>query len=570
MTQRKSHFLAERQVNGITVAAFLVVALGMLLLIGMGIGGLHATQRSLAHTSSHQQTAFQALFAMINASRDRSLILHRIHVIDDPFEIEDALRRYYALGTAFAVARAELDSLDNGPALEQALERQRELARQIVSGQERVIDLVRDERQREAERLLIEKVQPLQDRMLNELAEILRLQLTTTNAKIAASRDLASRLLTLLALVGGLSLLVVMLVGSVSRRYLLRTTHALEQQAEELKHSLSELESQKQALDAHDIVSVADATGAITYMNDRFCEVSQYGRDELIGKTHRVLKSGEHDAAFYARMWRTISSGEVWKGEICNRRKDGGLYWVATTIVPFLDADGLPYKYVSGRTDITSVKEAERITRRGKEELEALVAERTAALEDANQVLAREVDERKRLQAELETLVTTDGLTGVGSRRYFNQAFDIEIGRADRHDVALSLIFMDIDHFKRINDIHGHTVGDQVLSEFAALISGHVRAHDTFARWGGEEFVLLVPETGLDGARKLAEKLLALIRAAQFTDVGRVTCSFGVVERCAGETRAEVVARADEALYRAKAEGRNRVVALNAEAPVDD
>lgn len=131
------------------------------------------------------------------------------------------------------------------------------------------------------------------------------------------------------------------------------------EQAESLRATLYERERQQQALDAHAIVSVADAAGIITYVNDRFCAVSGYSRNELLGQNHRIVKSNEHLAEFYRDMWSTIAHGSIWRGEVCNRRKDGSLYWVETSIVPFLDNAGRPYQYVSIRTDISHIKETE-------------------------------------------------------------------------------------------------------------------------------------------------------------------------------------------------------------------
>ncbi|MCK9394701.1 MAG: PAS domain S-box protein [Methylobacter sp.] len=131
------------------------------------------------------------------------------------------------------------------------------------------------------------------------------------------------------------------------------------EQAESLRAALYERERQQQALDAHAIVSAADAAGIIIYVNDRFCEISGYSRNELLGQNHRIVKSSEHLAEFYRDMWRTIARGNIWRGEVCNRRKDGSLYWVETSIVPFLDDTGRPYQYVSIRTDISHIKETE-------------------------------------------------------------------------------------------------------------------------------------------------------------------------------------------------------------------
>lgn len=113
------------------------------------------------------------------------------------------------------------------------------------------------------------------------------------------------------------------------------------------------------ALNQHAIMSIADASGTITFVNDKFCQVSGYRADELLGQNHRILKSGKHPDHFYSEMWDAISSGKTWQGKVCNRAKDGRLYWVESSIVPFLDEEGLPYQYISLRTDITLLMETE-------------------------------------------------------------------------------------------------------------------------------------------------------------------------------------------------------------------
>jgi diguanylate cyclase (GGDEF)-like protein len=153
-----------------------------------------------------------------------------------------------------------------------------------------------------------------------------------------------------------------------------------------------------------------------------------------------------------------------------------------------------------------------------------------------------------------------DALTKVYNRVKFNEVLEGMIYRANRYDFKFSIVLLDIDHFKAINDNHGHNVGDKVLIELARLINMSLRDSDVFARWGGEEFVIIAEETNSKEIFLLASRLQKVVSEYQFKNVGRVTCSFGVTEFKVGDTQALLFERVDEALYEAKDNGRNQVV----------
>jgi len=164
---------------------------------------------------------------------------------------------------------------------------------------------------------------------------------------------------------------------------------------------------------------------------------------------------------------------------------------------------------------------------------------------------------------QLAQLANTDVLTGVSSRRSFLAGLEAELARARRHDESLSLLMLDIDHFKRVNDVHGHPIGDAVLKQFTATCASMLRAHDLFGRLGGEEFAIALPHTDLDGARSVAEKIRMAIEQAPLTTAAgniEITVSIGVAQTQAGQHGIDqLIAWADKALYDAKHGGRNQV-----------
>lgn len=247
--------------------------------------------------------------------------------------------------------------------------------------------------------------------------------------------------------------------------------------------------------------------------------------------------------------WRFIEAvrqnGFVKDMELRLKKKDGTPIWCSCTAVAVLNAAGEP-EWVDGvLEDITERKEADEKLQQYKKELEIRVQERTAELMEAN--------------ARLRELSEKDPLTMIANRRSFFASLENEMKKAKRFKRALSLLMIDVDHFKEINDRYGHNCGDEVLKTTAEIMGSMIRHIDVLARHGGEEFVVLISETELEGASALANRMRVAIEAHSFPDVGRVTISAGVAAYESGDSVTNFIEKADKALYEAKRNGRNRV-----------
>ncbi len=297
---------------------------------------------------------------------------------------------------------------------------------------------------------------------------------------------------------------------------------------QKLQSSANALTDLKVALDAHAIVAVTDARGVITSVNEKFCSISQYNRAELIGRTHSVVNSGVHAPAFFRNLWKTISSGEIWTGEICNRAKDGSLYWVQTTIVPFLDDCARPVQYISLRVDVT---------------------------------------QRKLLEEDSARRAFFDDLTGLPNRSLMKRRLQ-EMKQACAGSGGYgALMFLDLDNFKEVNDTLGHESGDELLRQVGVRLNGLMRAGDTVARAGGDEYVIIVgdldaDETGAAGkALAMAERVLRALNQPYDIQLAEVhsSASIGVVVfHGEPETDGEILKHADMAMYRSKIQGKNQ------------
>jgi diguanylate cyclase (GGDEF)-like protein/PAS domain S-box-containing protein len=306
-----------------------------------------------------------------------------------------------------------------------------------------------------------------------------------------------------------------------------KTMEALRQSEQRTKNTLAELKLQKLALDKHAIVAITDVKGLITYANSKFCEISGYSLEELINQDHNILNSGHHPKGFFKEMYRQLASGKLWQKDVCNRAKNGSLYWVDTTILPSRGDNGKIQGYISIRTDIT---------------------ERKVAIEKSRH------------------LALYDVLTDLPNRRLLLDRLHLVLASNTRSNSRAGLLFIDLDHFKILNDTLGHDVGDLLLKQVALRLTTYIRQSDTIARLGGDEFVVILNDlsedtmTAEEQTEVIGEKILTLIN--QPYQLGKQlhnsTCSIGATlfGGLPLETD-ELFKQADIAMYEAKKSGRN-------------
>ncbi len=276
-------------------------------------------------------------------------------------------------------------------------------------------------------------------------------------------------------------------------------------------------------------LSMTDKAGDITYVSDAFCRFTGYTREQLLGQNHRLFRSPNISHEFYTKMWNTISSGRVFRGEIENRSRSGKPYWVDASITPIFNEEGEIETYMAIRKDITSEKKVEK-------------------------------------------LAITDALSDLYNRRYFNMVFEKEIKRLKREGGKLCFIMLDIDHFKLYNDKYGHLKGDEVIISVANTLKEVCkRSTDQVFRLGGEEFgiVLINPKT--EQIEKFSKKLIHAIENlhiqhednSPFTwataSLGAVVCSLNKNSKLDAK---DIYQIADDAMYNSKQKGRNTISIL--------
>lgn len=305
----------------------------------------------------------------------------------------------------------------------------------------------------------------------------------------------------------------------------------------ERSENLGMMKVQDAALNAtSSAIIITDANARILWSNEAFARLTGYTVKEATSRhCGELIKSGEHDRAFYQDLWDTILSGRHWHGEMTNRRKDGSLYRDETEITPVMNRQGQVTHFIA---------------------------------------VKRDVSERLQKETQLRNLAFYDALTNLPNRRLLLDRLEHALMVSKRSQHYGALMFLDLDNFKPLNDQYGHDVGDQLLQVVAQRITACVRAEDTVARFGGDEFVVMLGElseertAAASQASIVAEKILAALGAPYPLELMQPEQGYSTIEhRCSsigialfreGETtRDEVMRNADSAMYQAKAAGRN-------------
>lgn len=284
------------------------------------------------------------------------------------------------------------------------------------------------------------------------------------------------------------------------------------------------IQDMTEILDEFVIFSKADKNGIITYVSSALEAISGYSQEELIGSSYRIFKNDNMNQKIYKTLWRTILAKKTFHGKLLNRAKDGREYWVQETITPEIDTSGNIISFNAYMVDITD----------------------KINLENAHK--------------KLQELSIHDSLTQVYNRLKLDTILQTHYESYKRYKKVFSVIILDIDYFKEVNDKYGHLVGDEVLKQMAQLIKANLRGSDYFGRWGGEEFLIISEFTIKSDAYVLAEKIRKVVSNFEFDKVGYKTVSIGLSQITEVLSINDLLQEADDALYKAKNSGRNRTI----------
>lgn len=314
-------------------------------------------------------------------------------------------------------------------------------------------------------------------------------------------------------------------VEITARSILLEGNHYIYASARDITHRKrveNELSKLSQAIEQSPVsVIITGLDGKIEYVNSTFEHSTGYTKEEVLGKSPRFLQSGNTPKKTYKEMWAYITHGKTWHGELINKRKDGSEYIELARISPIFKSDGTITHYMAIKEDITEKKQAEQ---------------------------------------HLQYLANFDSLTGLPNRRQLENRIDYALKLAKRDNRAVAVMFLDLDHFKNINDTMGHKSGDTLLIEVAKRLKSVIREEDTVARLGGDEFVFLLPDSNNKGIVHFVKKLFGVLSQPFLIEENElmISASIGVALYPAdGSDHQTLLKNADAAMYRAKQDGRN-------------
>lgn len=264
-------------------------------------------------------------------------------------------------------------------------------------------------------------------------------------------------------------------------------------------------------------VLITDVSGKITYINPCFTELTGYAWEEAVGQNVRILKSDITPASTHAELWQQLSAGKSWRGEFCNRKKNGELYWESAAISPLINDDGVTTNYIAVKEDITQ----------------------------------RKLDEKR-----LRELSLVDELTGLSNRRSFQMLAKQMLKVAARTKGRICLIYVDVDDFKSINDSCGHREGDNALKDVAQILRNSCRAADIVGRLGGDEFALLATDVAGDTPDRILNRLEENLQAHALEGERpfrlSLSCGVAMYEPGSTSTLEELLEKADRMMYREK------------------
>lgn len=282
-------------------------------------------------------------------------------------------------------------------------------------------------------------------------------------------------------------------------------------------------------------IYLKDKDFRFSYVNQKTEDVFGMSLDEIVGKRGEEILPADIAELFHAsdKLVFTEKKQQALEEVVGNEDGSSSHFW--SIKVPITDDRGDVCKMIGFSTDITEL------------------AKLRCQLKDS-------LDYERKLRIEQQSLASTDALTSLSNRLKLDSTIEQEFARLQRYHGDMGLIIVDVDNFKQVNDNHGHQLGDQVLKRFSEILRDNVRKTDVLGRWGGEEFLILCPDTDMFGTERLAEKLRQSVENADFAEDINVTASFGVAAYKEGDNASGLIARADARLYRAKDKGRNSVV----------